>query len=47
MNAKASALRFFFTVTLGRADLAHHAREHGPAQGRECLAPSTSCRGRW
>jgi|SRR5580700_680232 integrase/recombinase XerD len=29
MNAQASALRFFFTVTLGRADLAHQlARTH-------------------
>src|SRR5215475_4991187 len=25
MNGQTSALRFFFTITLGRADLAHHA----------------------
>src|SRR3974390_856063 len=31
MNAQASALRFFFTITLGRADLAHQlARPHYP-----------------
>ena len=31
MNAQASALRFFFTMTLGRADLAHQlARTHYP-----------------
>ena len=31
MNTQASALRFFFTVTLGRADLAHQlARTHYP-----------------
>ena len=31
MNAQASALRFFFTITLGRADLAHQlARTHYP-----------------
>ena len=33
MNAQASALRFFFTITLGRADLAHQlARTHYPRQ---------------
>ena len=31
MNAQASALRFFFTITLGRADLTHQlARTHYP-----------------
>jgi site-specific recombinase XerD len=31
MNTQASALRFFFTITLGRADLAHQlARTHYP-----------------
>src|SRR3954469_10509407 len=31
MNTQASALRFFFTVTLGRADLSHQlARTHYP-----------------
>jgi hypothetical protein len=31
MNGQASALRFFFTITLGRADLAHQlARTHRP-----------------
>jgi site-specific recombinase XerD len=31
LNAQASALRFFFTITLGRADLAHQlARTHYP-----------------
>ena len=40
MNAQASALRFFFTVTLGRADLAHQlARTHYPRKlPRECAA---------
>ena len=39
MNAQASALRFFFTVTLGRADLAHQlARTHYPQKLPRVLA---------
>ena len=39
MNAQASALRFFFTVTLGRADLAHQlARTHYPRKLPRVLA---------
>jgi site-specific recombinase XerD len=39
MNAQASALRFFFTVTLGRADLAHQlARTHYPRKLPQVLA---------
>jgi integrase/recombinase XerD len=40
MNGQASALRFFFTVTLGRADLAHQlARTHYPRKLPRVLAP--------
>ncbi len=39
MNAQASALRFFFTITLGRADLAHQlARTHYPRKLPRVLA---------
>ena len=39
MNAQASALRFFLTVTLGRADLAHQlARTHYPRKLPRVLA---------
>lgn len=37
MNTQASALRFFFIITLGRADLAHQlARTHIRANCRAC-----------
>ncbi len=40
MNTQASALRFFFTITLGRADLAHQlARTHYPRKVPRVLAP--------
>jgi integrase/recombinase XerD len=40
MNAQASALRFFFTITLGRADLAHQlARTHYPRKLPRVLTP--------
>jgi site-specific recombinase XerD len=40
MNAQASALRFFFTITLGRADLAHQlARTHYPRKLPRILTP--------
>jgi integrase/recombinase XerD len=40
MNAQASALRFFFTITLGPADLAHQlARTHYPRKLPRVLAP--------
>jgi len=40
MNTQASALRFFFTVTLGRADLAHQlARTHYPRKLPRILTP--------
>ncbi len=40
MNAQASALRFFFTITLGRADLAHQlARAHYPRKLPRVLTP--------
>src|SRR6266852_9216821 len=40
MNAQASALRFFFTITIGRADLAHQlARTHYPRKLPRFLAP--------
>ena len=40
MNAQASALRFFFIVTLGRADLAHQlARTHYPRKLPRVLTP--------
>src|SRR6201987_530463 len=39
MNTKASALRFFFTITLGRANLAHQlARTHYPRKLPRVLA---------
>src|SRR5215472_12891050 len=39
MNTQASALRFFFTITLGRADLAHQlARTHHPRKLPRVLA---------
>ena len=40
MNTQASALRFFFTVTLGRVDLAHQlARTHYPRKLPRILTP--------
>jgi site-specific recombinase XerD len=40
MNTQASALRFFFTITLGRADLAHQlARTHYPRKLPRVLTP--------
>jgi len=40
MNTQASALRFFFTVTLGRVDLAHQlARTHYPRKLPRILSP--------
>ena len=40
MNGQASALRFFFTITLGRADLAHQlARTHYPRKLPRVLTP--------
>src|SRR5499433_685230 len=40
MNGQASALRFFFTITLGRADLAHQlARTHYPRKLTRVLTP--------
>jgi site-specific recombinase XerD len=39
MNSQASALRFFLTITLGRADLAHQlARTHYPRKLPRVLA---------
>src|SRR5262249_41581588 len=40
MNGQASALRFFFTITLGRVDLAHQlARTHYPRKLPRVLTP--------
>lgn len=40
MNSQASALRFFFTITLGRVDLAHQlARTHYPRKLPRILSP--------
>lgn len=40
MNSQASALRFFFTITLGRADLIHQlARTHYPRKLPRVLSP--------
>jgi len=45
MNAQASALRFFFTITLGRADLAHQlARTHYPRKLPRVLTPDQVAR---
>ena len=45
MNAQASALRFFFTITLGRADLAHQlARTHHPRKLPRVLTPDQVAR---
>src|SRR5208282_3797868 len=45
MNSQASALRFLFTVTLGRADLAHQlARTHYPRKLPRVLAPDDVAR---
>jgi site-specific recombinase XerD len=45
MNTQASALRFFFTITLGRADLAHQlARTHYPRKLPRVLAPEQVAR---
>ena len=45
MNTQASALRFFFTITLGRADLAHQlARTHYPRKLPRVLAPDQVAR---
>ena len=46
MNTQASALRFFFTVTLGRVDLAHQlARTHYPRKLVRVLSPDDVGRG--
>src|ERR1700758_3848692 len=45
VNTQASALRFFFTITLGRADLAHQlARTHYPRKLPRVLAPEQVAR---
>src|SRR3974390_3872996 len=45
MNTQASALRFFFTITLGRADLAHQlARTHYPRKLPRVLTPDQVAR---
>ena len=45
MNTQASALRFFFTVTLGRVDLAHQlARTHYPRKLPRILSPDEVAR---
>jgi site-specific recombinase XerD len=45
MNGQASALRFFFTITLGRADLAHQlARMHYPRKLPRVLTPDQVAR---
>src|SRR5262249_37626290 len=45
MNTQASALRFFFTITLGRADLAHRlARTHYPRKLPRVLTPDQVAR---
>jgi integrase/recombinase XerD len=45
MNTQATALRFFFTITLGRADLAHQlARTHYPRKLPRVLAPEQVAR---
>src|SRR3974390_1626105 len=45
MNTQASALRFFFTITLGRADLPHHlARTHYPLKLPRVLGPDQVAR---
>ena len=45
MNAQASALRFFFIVTIGRADLAHQlARTHYPRKLPRVLTPEEVAR---
>jgi integrase/recombinase XerD len=45
MNGQASALRFFFIITLGRADLAHQlARTHYPRKLPRVLAPDEVAR---
>ena len=45
MNGQASALRFFFTITLGRADLAHQlARTHYPRKLPRVLTPDQVAR---
>ena len=45
VNAQASALRFFFTITLGRADLAHQlARTHYPRKLPRVLTPDQVAR---
>ncbi len=45
MNAQASALRFFFTITLGRADLAHQlVRTHYPRKLPRVLTPDQVAR---
>jgi integrase/recombinase XerD len=45
INTQASALRFFFTITLGRADLAHQlARTHYPRKLPRVLTPDQVAR---
>ena len=45
LNSQASALRFFFTITLGRADIAHQlARAHYPRKLPRVLTPEKVAR---
>ena len=45
LNSQASALRFFFTITLGRADIAHQlARAHYPRKLPRVLMPEEVAR---
>ncbi len=45
LNSQASALRFFFTITLGRADIAHQlARAHYPRKLPRVLTPEEVAR---
>ncbi len=45
LNSQASALRFFFTITLGRADIAHQlARAHYPRKLPRVLTPEDVAR---
>jgi site-specific recombinase XerD len=45
LNSQASALRFFFTITLGRADIAHQlARAHYPRKLPRVLTPGEVAR---
>ena len=45
LNSQASGLRFFFTITLGRADLTHQlARAHYPRKLPRILSPDEVAR---